>query len=134
MPESFATVAQFEARHGDVATADEPQVTELLKDASALIRSHISGSTATWIPEASIVAVPRAVVAAAVAAAYRAWTNPDAVSREGEADVSVSYATDTPDAVYLTKRERRAVRRAAGLGGSASITLETPYSGDATQV
>ena len=129
MPESFADIEAFKARHGDVHEGEHALVETLLVDASALIRDQLAGANRDWIPADAEIEVPRAVETVTVAVAYRAWTNPDAVSREGLADVAVSYSTGGPDAIYLTKRERRTVRRAAGLGSFASLTLTSPFSG-----
>lgn len=126
----LATLEDFTARHGEVAESDEDRVTTLLADASALVLSEASMEE-DWEPSGE--EVPDVVVMVVVGAAYRAWRNPLGIERESLGASSVTYA-DASDGVWLTKRERQLIRRAAGLGSFQAQTLETPYSGDTSDL
>ena len=127
--DSFATLAEFELRKGDVETAQEDIVSALLIDTTALIRDEASGSTATWVTGTD--PAPTVIKSICIEAAYRAWSNPDALSQSSIADSSISYTREgTPDALFLTAAEKRIIRRSASTSGIGSVTLVTPYSGD----
>lgn len=87
---SLASIADYELRHGAVATADEATVTQLLADASSLVREiarlTISQTTETialdgdgtrrvFLPEMPITALSAVTVdgVALAATAYRWW-------------------------------------------------------------
>lgn len=122
---ALATVEQFEERHGPADDFVEP----LLEDASALILDEVSGSEETWVTDEEE-AVPAKVVAVCVAVAFRAWRNPEALSQEALGAHSMAWRQTAEEALYLTDRERRTVRRAAGRGSFTAQTMESPYSGD----
>lgn len=112
---SLATLEQFDPRvPGGVAASDEARAQANLDDASALVRAEAGK---TWVDEANeLDGVPDVIVTVTIAAAKRAFMNPDMVRSESIDGYSTSYAAASPD-VYLTKAERQAVRRAAGRSG-----------------
>lgn len=98
----------------------------VLNDASALIRMKAG---VDWVNEAgdALEDVPALVEAIAIAAAHRAFRNPDGLAQSSVGDISVSYARDGEAAVYLTADERRAVRKAAGRSAVGHLVLATPW-------
>ena len=58
--------------------------------------------------------------------AQRVLTNPDGVTNETIGSFSQSFTSSSSDA-YLTKAERRLVRKAAGSSLIGSVELESPY-------
>jgi hypothetical protein len=129
---SLATVENFEARHGEVSVADEEIVQTLLDDAGALIAAEV-GDVVTWDadPDEGETATPQVVIAVCVGAAFRAWKNPAGVRSEQLGQASVSYS-ESGHGVWLTDRDLRTIRKAAGLGTFRAATLESPYSGPGT--
>lgn len=90
-----------------------------INDASALIRSEAG----TDFEE-----VPAIIESICLAVAYRAFRNPDGTSQTSIGDVSLSFRREgQASAVFLSKAERRAIRKAAGGLGATSITISTPY-------
>ena len=129
---AFASLADLDVRiPGGVSTDEVPRATAALDDASALIRAEAGK---TWVNESNQLAdVPDVVVAVTLAAARRAMTNPDGLASESVEDYSRSFSqSSTSLDVYLTRGERRVVRRAAGLTGL--WTLSTTRSDVATDV
>lgn len=85
-----------------------------MADASALVRS-VAG--VTWVTDGALVAeVPDIIVTVVLAAAKRAFINPDGVRSEAIDGYSTNYASSSPD-VYLTAKEERQVRGAVSTGG-----------------
>lgn len=124
----LASIDDFETRYGPVPADRRGRVEALLDDASALILEEVDGSTEPWVTTGSD--VPRIVVMVCCAIAYRGWRATDDVHREQIGEYAVTYRTDQPTDVWLTKDERRNVRKAAGLGLAQTVTLVSPYSGD----
>jgi hypothetical protein len=124
----LASVERLEKLTGAVGSADGYlRAEELLRQSSNLARSHGIDS---WDEDT----VPGRVADIVVQAAYRAYTNPDGASQKTVGDVSVSYSrTGLQGAVYLTKDEKRDIRRAAGRAAQA-VVLVSPYSGDDVEV
>ena len=124
----LASLAALEARLGvTLAGADLDRATAALDDASALIRAEASTD---WVDdEGALADVPAIVEAVALAVAYRAFRNPDGVTQTSLGDASVAYDRGTAQAaVYLTRDERRAIRRAAGTTAVGAIELASPWS------
>jgi hypothetical protein len=121
----LASLQDFEERHG----AGDDRVEALLTDAAGLILNEVRGSTAAWVGDESA-DPPAVVVGICVEVAYRAWSNPDALSSESLGAHSQAWADRGGEALRLTKQERKDVRRSAGLGSFQASTLSTPYSGD----
>jgi hypothetical protein len=130
---TFATVEGFEARHGALGDTDEGVVGARLDDASTLIVSEVADSTKEWVTGDED--PPAAVKLVCIQVAYRAWRNPDGIARQQLGEHAVTYrGDDQPDAIYLTRNERRLIRRAARTGTEprlTSIGLVSPYSGPA---
>jgi hypothetical protein len=124
----YADIEDFEARHGDLSEADQETVEALLEDASALVAAEAGDSAEEWLTDSSS-EPPREVSVVCIAMAYRAWRDPDGVSRERLGAAEVEYRADVPDSIWLTDNERRTVQRAAKIGSFKAVTLETPYSG-----
>ncbi|MCI0632517.1 MAG: hypothetical protein L0206_01145 [Actinobacteria bacterium] len=112
------TVAELVARPG-FEGLDSGQAQALIDDASALAREAAT-------PELDAVespATPPAVVAVLVNMIRRGWTNPLGHAQEQLGDYSYSTGGHAVATLYLTARERRIVRRAAGKLGVSSLTL-----------
>lgn len=127
---ALAELTDYEDRHGDVDGTDAELVQTLLEDASALVLDVADGSEEGWALEEEDAVIPGNVVAVCVAAAYRAFTNPNAVSRQALGMASFTFKGDIPDAMYLTDREVRLIRKAGRRSTFQAVTLESPYSGD----
>jgi hypothetical protein len=121
----LATLQDFEERHGP---ADD-RVDALLTDAASLILNEVAGSEAEWVTDSSVDA-PAVVVAICVEVAFRAWSNPDALSSQSLGAHTQAWADRSGEALRLTKEEKRTVRRAAGCSSLRAVTLKSPYSGD----
>jgi len=125
---SYASIEDYERRYGAVPADLRDRVEALIDDASALVADAVEGSTAPWVATGDD--TPRIVVALVVGAARRAWSHTDGVVREQLGEFAVTYRADESWDIWLTKQERRIVRKAAGLGALTSVTLVSPYSGD----
>lgn len=105
---------------------------DLLDDASELIRD-VAGKTWLVTTTNALDGVPRRVARICVEAAYRAFTNPEALTQRTIGDSSKAYdraGREGGEAVYLTAAEEKAVVKAAGGSSFASITLTSPYSAE----
>lgn len=127
-PPAFATPSDYFARHGE--GADEARVGVLLGDASELIRTE---AKVTWIDEETgelTDDVPYLLVGIACTVVNRKLTNPDGVTSQMTAPAgyseSTSFANASPD-MYLTRSEKRFIRRAAGVSGFRSVQLESGH-------
>lgn len=124
----LASVAELSLRLGvTLAGAEADRATAVLDDASALIRGEAG---ADWVDDAEQLAdVPAIVASVTLAVAYRAFRNPDGVALTSLGDASVSYDRgDGQAAVYLTRDERRSVRKAAGASAVGAIELTSPWA------
>ena len=124
----LASVASLGLRLGaTLAGSDAERASAVLDDASALIRAEAGQN---WVDESEELAdVPAIVESIALAVAYRAFRNPEGVSQTSLGDASVSYDRGGGQAgVYLTRDERRAVRRAAGTTAIGAIELVSPWA------
>ena len=123
---ALVSLDDFALRLGGLAESDEDRAQACLDDASALVRAEAGGED--WVDtEGALEAVPDVIVAVCVAAAMRAFRNPEGVRTESIGTYSVAYA-DTSTAVFLTEGERRIIRRAAGISGIGSIELEGEWT------
>lgn len=123
---ALVSLDDFALRLGGIAAVDEDRAQAALNDASALIRAE--AGTEDWVDDdGGLEEVPDVIVAVCVAVAVRAFRNPDGVRQETIGNYSVAYA-DTSTAVYLTPGERRTIRRAVGLTGLSSISLEGEWT------
>lgn len=66
-------------------------------------------------------------------AAARAYPNPSGVASEGVGQVNTSFGPGA-GGVYLSRRERRTLRRLAGIGGGAFTIDPTPATAAANYV
>jgi len=125
---ALASVDDLALRLGvTLAGAEAERAAAILADASALIRSEASRD---WVDdEGALLDVPAVVESVALSVAYRAFRNPDGVSQTSLGDASVSYDRGSGQAaVYLTRDERRTVRRAAGTTAVGAIELTSPWA------
>jgi hypothetical protein len=135
--ESLPPLGSFERlsrKLGYTPAGDErDRAGHLLDEASELIRD-VAGKTWTDPDTGALESVPRRVALICVAAAFRAFTNPEALSQRSIGDSSRSYdrnGVDGGDAVYLTPAEEKTIRSAAGASSLVTVTMVSPYSGDA---
>ena len=115
---ALITVAELIARPG-FEDLDSGQADALIDDATALVREAAS-------PELDTVespATPPAVVAVMVNMIRRGLSNPAGHAQETLGDFSYSTGGQMAATIYLTRRERRLVRRAAGKLGASSLTM-----------
>lgn len=128
MPPAFAEVEALAERLGielDPESADGLRAAAALADASALIRSEAGED---WLDEyGELLDVPAIIESITLQVALRAYRNPDAYSQSTVGDVSVSYSRPGGMAgIYLTREERKAVRRAAG-HANTSVPLDSTF-------
>jgi hypothetical protein len=96
---------------------------EVLRQASNLVRRWGN-------PDWTVEDVPPRAADIALQVAYRTYTNPDGASQKSVGDLSVSFSrTGLQGAMYLTKDEKRDLRRLSGIS-AATVTLVSPWSGD----
>ncbi len=111
--------------------AERLRAEHLLAEASELIRDEAGK---TWITAAGALdSVPRRIALVCVAAAFRAFTNPEGLTQRSIGDSSKSYDRSDREGgedVYLTDAEKRTVRKSAGISSLTSVTLTSPYSSD----
>lgn len=126
---ALASISDLTARGADVS--DSARVQAALSDASAFIRDVASPED--WLDDdGNLEAVPDIIVAICCRAVQRSLDNPLGVTQQSEGigsyNVAQTFGNASPD-VYLTKAERNAVRRAAGLSSSlGAVTIESPYA------
>lgn len=124
---------RFSRKLGYTPAGDERDRAEhLLDEASELIRD-VAGKTWTNADTGALESVPRRVALICVAAAFRAFTNPEALTQRLIGDSSRSYdrnGVDGGDAVYLTPAEEKTIRSAAGASSLTEVTLVSPYNGE----
>lgn len=127
----LASFERFTRKLGYTPTESERDRAErLLGEASGLIRD-VAGKT--WASETTgaLVGVPTRVADICVAAALRAFGNPEALTQRSIGDSSKSYdrtGREGGEDVYLTSREEKSVRRADSGDSMISVTLVTPYN------
>jgi hypothetical protein len=126
-PAPLATVEDFEKRHGALTESEQTLVTELLADVSALIEAELDEVPASWFEGDPV--IPSVVKAICIQVAYRAWSNPDALSSEQLGQHTQAWADRSGQPIHLTAAELRVVERAAGSDGFVSLALESPYAG-----
>jgi hypothetical protein len=130
------TLAQWTARTGRTLSATkETQVEALITDASALVVDVVNDATTTdaW-DAASVGTVPASIVPVVVSMVRRGFDNPN--GHTGESVGAYSYSGASTSGLFATRDEVKAIRKAAGLAGVASLHLESdglygyPYLGD----
>lgn len=130
----LASIEQFDSRlPGGLSTVDGARAEATLEDASALVRAEAGQ---TWVDDAGeLTDVPDICVSITLAAAKRAFVNPDMLRSEAIQDYQVAFGSSSPD-VYLTKAERDLIRRAVGRAGlwTLSTTRSDNAAGDVPSV
>jgi hypothetical protein len=126
----LATVEDLRRKLGYLPEDTERDRAEhLLDEASELIRDK-AGVTWTNATTGALESVPRRVRLICVAAAYRAFTNPEGLTQRTIGDSSKAYdrtKREGGEDVYLTDAEVRTVRKAAGTSSLVSVTLVSAY-------
>lgn len=125
---SLASLEELSVRLGitlDAGSSDGKRAQAALDDASSLIRLEggqdwlVNDSGDELDPD-----MPEVISAITLAVAARGYRNPDGKTQTSVGDVSISYGRSGEGAIYLTRSEARAVRKASGLGGMTSVDLE----------
>ncbi len=104
----------------------------ILLETSALIRD-VAGVSWTNATTGALDVVPFRVRQIALSVAYRAFTNPEALTQRTIGDSSKSFdraKREGGEAVYLTEAEEKAIQKASGTSGMTVVTQVSPYSGD----
>lgn len=114
---AYATLADYELRHGTVSTpAMGDKARAMLDDASALIRAILPSG---YVPDADLA---RAVC---VSVAWRGLTNPGGRRSVTVGSVSESYGDDGEDGgLYLSDRERAMLLAAFNAGLPTAYTVD----------
>ena len=121
------TTTQFETRTGrSLTVAQTTQVEALITDASALVVDIVGDSTITddW-DIATPATVPASIVPVVVSMVRRALDNPNGYSQESIGNYSYSIASGSSAGLFANKDEIRAIRKAAGSSGIASLNLDS---------
>lgn len=118
----FASTEDVAARiPGGLASSDEDRAEAALEDIAAVIRAE-AGKTWTDEDGALVADFPAILKVISITAARRELDNPDAVISETIDGYSQRLA-NASTGVYLTPKEAKLVRRAAGRGGLWSQQL-----------
>lgn len=131
----LATVEDLRRKLGYLPEdAERDRAEHLLDEASELIRDKAG---VTWVNSTTgaLESVPRRVRLICVAAAYRAFTNPEGLTQRTIGDSSKAYdraKREGGEDVYLTEAEVRTVRKLAGTSSLISVTLVSPYESSLT--
>jgi hypothetical protein len=121
--------------HGDPTEPEGVRAQAALEDASALVRTEAGKSFTDEAHAVLDAGIPDIIVSIVLAAAYRAFRNPEGTSQSSIGDVSVSFAREgSAGAVFLTKAEQRAIRKAAGRNTFGTIVMASPYMVNVTDV
>lgn len=115
---ALITVAELVARPG-FDNLDSGEAEALIEDASALVRDAASPE----LDDVESPDTPKAIVAVLVNMIRRGWSNPKGNAQETLGDYSYSTGGQMAATIYLTRRERRIVRRAAGKLGVSSLPM-----------
>ncbi len=102
----------------------------ILLETSSLIRD-VAGTTWTNESTNALLAVPHRVRQIALSVAYRAFTNPEALTQRSIGDSSKSFdrsKREGGESVYLTEAEEKAIQKAAGASGMVQVTLTSAYN------
>lgn len=130
----LASIYDFEGRlNGNLAAADVTRVETLLADASALVRGETKPVTWTTTDpvtgDVSLDDVPQDVIRVVCMVAQRAFRNPSGYVSESVGEWSGTRPQSDPvsEVLFLTRGERRSVKRAAELTSVGSVVLESPF-------
>ena len=126
----LASVEELSSRLGvalDPESVDGIRAAAALTDASSLVRGEAGVDYVDDHGEL-VDDIPDEIVSITLAAAARGYRNPDGKVQASNGDVSVSYSFQSGGAaVYLTKAEMRAIRRAVGGSQLTSVELTSGY-------
>ena len=133
----LASVAKLAVRlgYGEAGfptQAETDRAQQLLIEASELIRDEAEKDWVTGDPP-QLSGVPARVESICLAAAARAFDNPDGLTQRSIGDSNKSWdraGREGGEVVYLTDREKRSIRKAAGGSTFTAVTVVSPYSGD----
>jgi hypothetical protein len=127
----LASFGRFVRKLGyEPAGSERDRAEQLLGEASELIRD-VAGKTWTNVTTGALEGVPVRVANICVAAAFRAFGNPEALTQRSIGDSSKSYdrtGREGGEDVYLTAEEERSVRRSDSGSSMVNVTLVTPYN------
>lgn len=113
------TVPELLARPG-FDGIDSGEAEALIEDASALVRDCV----APELDDVESPDTPPAVVPVVVSMVRRGQSNPLGHSQEQLGDYGYSTGGQMAATLYLTRREKRIVRRAVGKLGAGSLDME----------
>jgi hypothetical protein len=114
---ALITTAELFARPG-FDGLDSGHAAALIDDASALVRL----AAAPELDAVESPATPPAVVTVVVAMVRRGFRNPMGHTQESLGDYAYSGGNNA--SLYLTKREAKIVRKAAGFDGARSVEMD----------
>jgi hypothetical protein len=113
--------------HGEPLAPDGLRALAALEDASALVRS-IAGLDYVDAHEELILNIPDVITSIVLAAAYRAFVNPQGAVQSSVGDVSLTLSRgESAGSVFLTNAEIRAIRKSSGGSSISSIDMETGF-------
>jgi hypothetical protein len=118
----LASVETFESFAGRDINTD--RAAALLDFASALIRAEAG---VDWVDDNNdLSGVPDVIPFICCKVVERAVSNPEGLTAESVVNYRAEYGNSSSD-LYLTKQERRLVRKAAGTALITTVELESPY-------
>lgn len=103
-----------------ISYTDAAEANAAIDDASALVVDHVKPELDDATPETA----PAAVKAVVVNMVRRGLTNPRGLAQESLGDYSYSSGGEQAASIYMTRREKRIVRRAVGKLGAGTVALE----------
>jgi hypothetical protein len=113
--------------HGEPLAPSGLRALAALEDASALVRA-VAGLDWVDLHDELLLQIPDVIASITLAAAYRAFLNPQGAVQASVGDASVTYSrTESSGQVFLTNAEIRAIRKAAGAGSIGSIDMTTGF-------
>ncbi|MGE0133756.1 MAG: hypothetical protein AB7L91_06315 [Dehalococcoidia bacterium] len=119
--------------HDEPTSPDGVRALAALRDASALVRQEAGEDYVDDHEEIDWGNLSTGAVdvlqSVTIAAAYRAYRNPDGATQASVGDSSVSYSRQGVEgAVFLTEAEKRTVRRAVGKSTAGTVELVWPWA------
>ena len=129
--EALALAAGSDLEARGVEDWDSPRALAAIDDVSALIHSETNNAWIDAETGALVADVPHLAKTICCRAVSRSLSNPKAVTQQSETIGSYSNAETYGDAssdVYLTKSEKNALRKEAGISsGLGVVRLAAPY-------
>lgn len=121
MPKSFATVADVARRVGEPITA--PEDIALAESLLEIVSEEIRSVGSNWPEPFLAPAICRTI---AIGAAARGYNNPALYETERGDMLTLYRGSDAANGEALTKNEKMAITRVAGLGGFFSVAVDRP--------